>query len=381
MRRRVGANLLWLVPGVVGGSEEYTMRLLGAFADRGSAEVELVLLVNRRLVDAYPEVLARFETVVAPVDGSSKAVRVLAEATWLAVVARRRRLELVHHLGGTMPMLRSVPGVVTVHDLQPFALPEHFSRVKRAYLRVVLPTSVRAARRVVTLADFTRRDLEARLHVPAERIALVPSGVATADGAAEMDRLEAARARYGLVDRRYFLYPAITYPHKNHLVLLHALARLGESDADVILVLTGGAARSERRVGQEAEALGIAQRVVRTGRIPREDLDSLYRGAVGLLFPSRFEGFGLPVLEAMVRDCPVVAADATALPEVVGDAGLLVGATDPPAWAAAMTSLLHDPQRRDELVQRGRRRAAGFTWGEAAARLERVELDVLESLQ
>lgn len=379
MRHRIGANLLWLVPGVVGGSEEYTMRLLTAFAARQSASLDMTLFVNSRLQDVYPRVLAEFETVVAPVSGAAKVARVLAESTWLPRAARRREIDLLHHLGGTMPLLRSVPGVVTVHDLQPFAMPEHFSHVKRSYLQIVLPMSVRRARRVVTLTEFTRRDLHERLGVDLARIDLVPSGVEPADDAMELARLPEVLERYGLVQQRYFLYPAITYPHKNHLVLLDALAQMPESKKDIQLVLTGGAAQMEQRVHEEAVRLGVVGRVVRTGRIPREDLDVLYHGAAALLFPSRFEGFGLPVLEAMVRGCAVIASDVTSLPEVIGDAGVLVDPQRAKDWSAAMVHVVRDDSHRKDLSALGRARAREFSWHEAAAALERVYRDVLES--
>lgn len=379
MRHRIGANLLWLVPGVVGGSEEYTMRLLTAFAERQSASLDMTLFVNSRLQDVYPRVLAEFETVVAPVSGASKVARVLAESTWLSRAARRREIDLLHHLGGTMPLLRSVPGVVTVHDLQPFAMPEHFSHVKRSYLQIVLPMSVRKARRVVTLTEFTRRDLHERLGVDLAKIDLVYSGVEPADDAMELARLPEVLERYGLVQQRYFLYPAITYPHKNHLVLLDALAQMPEAKKDIQLVLTGGAAQMEQRVHEEAVRLGVVGRVVRTGRIPREDLDVLYRGAAALLFPSRFEGFGLPVLEAMVRGCAVIASDVTSLPEVIGDAGVLVDPQRAKDWSAAMVHVVRDDSHRKDLSALGRARASEFSWHEAAAALERVYRDVLES--
>jgi hypothetical protein len=110
-RRRVGVNLLWLVPGEVGGSEEYTVRLLSALADLGSDDVEVILYVNKRFSSAHPEIVSRFTTVVAPVSGSSRVLRVIAESTWLAIRSRADRCALVHHAGGTMPAVRTVPGV------------------------------------------------------------------------------------------------------------------------------------------------------------------------------------------------------------------------------------------------------------------------------
>jgi alpha-1,3-rhamnosyl/mannosyltransferase len=366
-RARIGANLLWLVPGVVGGSEEYTVRLLESL-DRlalDELEIEVVLFVNEALLDAYPQLGTIHPTVVAPVSGSSKVLRVAAESTWLARQARSEGVDLMHHLGGTMPPRRSGPGMVTIHDLQPFSSPEHFSRVKRAYLRATVPGSVRRAEVVVTLSQFTRQDVVERIGIDADRILLVPPGI---DPPAPVDdgAVERARHHHGLDGRPFFLYPAITYPHKNHVSLVRAFARVAAGHPEPVLVLTGGEAQAEPALRSEIERLGVSDRVLRTGRIPAEELDALLGSATALTFPSHYEGFGLPALEAMSRGVAVIASSSAALPEVVGDAGLLVDPDDVEGWSEAMVSLLTDPARRRELAARGVDRAARFTWNASA---------------
>jgi alpha-1,3-rhamnosyl/mannosyltransferase len=201
----------------------------------------------------------------------------------------------------------------------------------------------------------------------------VPSGITIPD---ERDRdpdiVTKVRERYGLDDLRILLYPAITYPHKNHLMLIDAFRGVIDDVPDAALVLTGGEARLEGDVLEAVRRHDLDERVFRLGRIPRSDLDALYRTAVCLTFPSRFEGFGIPVLEAMSRGCPVVAADSTALPEVVGDAGLLVAPRDVSGWTTAMIRLLEDDGLRAELAGRGLVRAAAFDWQRPAAALESV---------
>lgn len=362
---RVGANLLWLVPGVVGGSEEYSVRLLAALADRVGSSMDVTLFVNRRLPDAHPALVERYRTVVAPVDGDHKAVRVAAESSWLAWQVRRRRLDLVHHLGGILPLVQPTPSVVTIHDLQPLAMPEHFHPVKRAFHRAVLPWSARTAQRIVTLTEHTRADLVARLGVDPSRVAIVPSGVAPQQPRPQAEVAEVLE-RYGLGAAPFFLYPAITYPHKNHALLVDAFARLHADRPEVRLVLTGGVARCEGAVREQVAGLGLGDAVLRPGRIPADDLDALYRAAAALTFPSRFEGFGLPVLEAMSRGCPVLAADATALPEVVGRAGVLLPPDRAEEWASAMRRIIDDDAHRARLVASGLERAAQHSWAAAA---------------
>ncbi len=360
--KQVGVNLLWLVPGVVGGSEEYTIRTLLGLAEQGRDDLDVTVFCLRAFVDAHPDVAEAFATVTLPLTGREKSMRLAAESSWLGYQSLHHDLDLLHHAGGIMPPLRGAPGVLTIHDLQPFVMPEHFSPVKRNFSRIAIPRSVRAARLVLTPSEFTRRSVVELLDADPDDVVVVPHGVSPTP--AEGTGAEALHGRYDL-DRPYFVFPAITYPHKNHLVLVRALAAV----PDALLVLTGGAAQLERAVLAEADRLGVGDRVRRPGRVPRADLDGLLDGATALLFPSQFEGFGAPVLEAMSRGCPVVAADTTALPEVVGDAGILLPPDEPEEWSRVMLELLANPDRRRDLAAAGRARAAEFTWSRSATTL------------
>jgi alpha-1,3-rhamnosyl/mannosyltransferase len=364
-RLHVGVNLLWLVPGVVGGSEEYTTRLLQALADNRVLDIDVTLFVNRSLVDAYPDLVASFPTVVCPLSGQSKLLRIAAEATWLAGAARRRRVDLLHHAGGTLPVLRATPSLVTIHDLQPLLMPANFSAAKARYLRMRLRPSAHRSRLVVAQSDYTRRTIVGVLGVSFDRTAVVPPGYSEAI-VQEPER--DPRAEYRL-DRSFFVYPAITYPHKNHLTLVRAFAGAVEKGLDALLVLTHRPDVVEDSMLALIDSLGIRDRVRRLGHVPRGDLDWMYRNALALTFPSRFEGFGLPVLEAMGNGCPVIAADATALPDVVGDAGVLVDPSDVPGWTAAMVNLAGDPARRAALAEAGLARARTFRWSSSAEAL------------
>lgn len=357
-RVRVGVNLLWLVPGVVGGSEEYTTRLLVGVAERDPSDMELVLFVSRAFGRAYPELVEHFETHTAPIDGSSKLLRVIAESSWLAATGRTAKLDVMHHAGGTIPPLRATPAILTIHDLQPLLLPANFNFVKQAYLRWRLPPSVKHSHLVITLTEHARRSVIEQLGAAPERVVKVPPGFTLALN--ELPHHDPA-ATYG-IDGPFFLYPAITYPHKNHLVLVRAMANVCVERPDALLVLTSSAAQTEAEIMREVERLGVAGNVRRLGRIPRGDLDWLLRHACGLTFPSRFEGFGLPVLEAMGNGCPVIAADATALPEVVGNAGVLLDPDDVQGWADAMIALLSEPLRREWLIEAGLGRTTAYRW-------------------
>ena len=368
-RRRIGVNLLWLVPGEVGGSEEYTVGLLRALSCQDRDGLDIVLYVNRSFVEVHRDLCASFPTRVAPVSGASRPLRVVTESTWLAWRTRRDRCAVVHHAGGTMPVLRTAPGIVTLHDLQPLTHPERFGPVKRRWLTWVAPRSLRAARAVVCLSDFTGDDAVARAGVERSKVRIVPCGVDDPGVAVDEELRARVLARLDLVDRPFVLYPAITYPHKNHVTLVAAFAALAADRPTLRLVLTGGASSAEAMVGAAVEAHGLSGVVVRTGRIPEAELDVLYRSAMVMAFPSRYEGFGLPVLEAMARGCPVVASDVGGLPLVAGDAAVLVDPLDVAGWSSALASVLDDTSRRSVLVRRGLDRARTFSWPASASAL------------
>ena len=367
---RIGVNLLWLVPGVVGGSEEYTTRLLRALAEQAPPDLHLTLFALASFAEAHPDLVAAYPTVTAHLDGRNKAERVAAEATWLVREAGRRRIDLLHHAGGVIPpgpAVGRIPAALTIHDLQPLLMPENFSAVKRRWLHTMLPRSARRARVVLTPSAPTSASVVDVLGVPADRVATVPHGV-VAPAPVPAGRLLEVRQRYRL-GTEVVLYPAITYPHKDHLTLVRAFARLAASHPDATLVLTGGAGPAEAQVAAAVRASGAGEQVRRTGRIPWSELDALYELATVVAVPSRFEGFGAPALEAMAAGAALVAADATALPWVVDDGGLLVPPGDEAAWADAIGRLLDDPHERRRLAEAGRARAATFSWARAGRAL------------
>jgi alpha-1,3-rhamnosyl/mannosyltransferase len=363
---KVGVNLLWMVPGVVGGSETYTTRLLHGLVER-SSELDYTLFALPQFAGAHPELARTFKTAYAPVTGQWKSFRVAGENSWLAAQCRVRRIELVHHAGGTVPAVRAARPVLTIHDLQYLYYPEYFTRTKRAYLKAMVPRSAEAARLILTPSEFTRHTVVERLSIDPSIVRVVPHGISPRLERAGRERRSAHR--YG-ISGAFFIYPAITYPHKNHMVLIEAFARVLEGHPDTMLVMTGAKGTMEVPIAKRVRELGIQDRVLRLGYIPGSDLDALYALAVALTFPSRFEGFGAPVLEAMSKGCPVIAADATALPEVVDDAGVLVSPDSSEQWAEAMSALLRDQSERDKLVKSGLARAAEFTWSRSADILE-----------
>ena len=369
---RVGVNLLWMIPEVVGGSEQYTVRLLEAVAARG--EHELVLFIRPDFVDHHPELSAATETLVAPGVGASRTARILLENTWLPTAQRRARVGLVHHPGGTIPWRSPAPTVLTVHDLQPLELPGNFARLKRQYLARALPRSVATATKITASSLYVARGLAARFDLAVDDVAVVPAGPGVVDEPPTDATIATVRNRYGIGDE-YVIYPAITYGHKNHQVLLRAASLLD----GVQIVFTGGAGDAEHAVARHVADNHLAPIVKRLGRVPGADLEALLSGAAALVFPSLYEGFGLPVVEAMARRIPVIVAASTCLPELVGEAGAVVAPRDPSAWAAAINRVVVDTDYADSLVEIGVGQAAMFTSVAGGERLAEAYDEVLQS--
>ncbi len=362
-RMRVGMNLLWLLPGVAGGAERYATRLLQALADEARDEVEVTIFCNRRFPAAHDDLTARLSTAVAPIDGRSRTVRIAMESSWLAREAARRDLELIHHPNDVIPWFHTRPSALTIHDLRSMAGGEVLSRSHAAYLRARVPASARRAAVVMTPSDYVRRQVLERFRLDPTRVLVVsapmfpgPQPHSNGSGPSPMTG-------------RYFVYPAVTDRHKNHAILLEAFARVATKDPEVRLVLTAIPGNDETEVEASIRRLGLGGHVQRLGRIPDGDLDRLLAGAVGLVYPSRYEGYGLPLAEAMGVGCPVIASSATALPEVIGDAGLVVGPDDVAGWTDAMLRLLGDEALRSRLVVAGRERVRSLSSAETAHRL------------
>ena len=360
MRLRVGYNLLWLLPERAGGAEEYAIRVLRSLVEH-ARDVDVTVFGNRRLPRAHPDLAASVRTVVAPFGGSSRVARIASESSWLLRATARADLDLVHHVNDVMPLVRNRPGVLTIHDLRAFDRPQTLSCVQAAYLRARMGPSALAARVVTTPSEYSRARIVERFGVDPGRVLVVPAPLSARSG----DGSDGVR----IVEAPFFLYPAITGEHKNHVTLLRAFARVVERRPDAALVLTGAPGPAEADVRHETERLGIGPSVRRLGRVRAADLDGLLRTAVALVYPSRYEGYGLPLAEAMALGCPVIASNATALPEVVDGAGSLLDPDDVDGWAREMTRYLEDDAVRTATIAAGRTIVRSLTPHETARRM------------
>jgi len=277
-------------------------------------------------------------------------------------------IDLFHSPDFTLPPVRhGTQTIVTIHDLSFVRMPECFEPALLAYLMANVPRAVARADWILADSESTRQDLIALLDAPADRISVIYPGIEPRFHAVtDADALQCVRTRYDLPER-FVLSLGTVQPRKNYVGLMRAFARLPEPD--VSLVIAGGRGWLSDDIYRAVEELGLDARVRFLGFVDDVDLPALYSMAVLFALPSLYEGFGIPLLEAMACGTPVIAADNSSLPEVVGDAGILLDAHDTDALAQTMRQLLGDTEQQQRLARRGLARARQFTWQHAAEQL------------
>jgi len=361
----VGLNLLFLVPGETGGMEVAARELIPALLESAPRQMRFTAFVNREAAGQEGP-WREMPAVTVPVSARNRVQWVLGEQLLLSQLAAREGVELMHSLGSTAPLRGGFVRVATIHDLIYARFPDAHAGLRARGMRLLVPAAARRSARVIADSQSTREDLIELLGISAEKIDVVPLGlgaVRRAEPAAERE----LRELFELREREVVLTLSAKRPHKNLRALLDALAEIAPP-ARPVLVLPGYATAHEEELRDHAAARGVAEDVRFLSWISAEQLEGLWRLARAFVYPSLYEGFGLPVLEAMARGVPLACSNASSLPEVAGEAALLFDPRRPAQIAAAIGRLLSDAPLRERLAELGRVRAQEFTW-ERAARL------------
>jgi glycosyltransferase involved in cell wall biosynthesis len=352
------------------GIGSYVRNLIEAMAKRPETErYRFRIYVRGADRDLLPILPAHFEIVEEDSPGYS-----ISELTGFAWRLLRDRLDLFHATHYVIPPLARARAVVTIHDIIHVLYPQFLpNRAALLYARVMIRRALRRADRIITVSYNSKRDLVDYFGIPPARVDVIYNGVA-GKFLPEVSREECERvaARYGL-PRPYLLFLGGEKPHKNVRNVLRAFAEARRERAlPHALVLAGPMPKNRSRVEALIAALDLESRVVRPGVVPEEDLPGLFAGADAFLYPTLYEGFGLPVVEAMACGTPVLTSSTSALQEIAGGYAYLVDPMDVTAIARGIADLATDAKRRAEFADLGKRRAADFSWDRAAEQTLRV---------
>lgn len=311
---------------------------------------------------------------------------------WFARIWHRARLplpvelftghiDLYHATDFVLPPVR--PGtrtLLTVHDLSFVRVPETAAPSLKHYLDEVVPRSIASADHVLADSESTRADIISLYGAPPEKISVLLSGVNECFQPASQQDIDAMRVRYGIEGRTYIFTIGTVQPRKNYARLIHALAILRGRGYDLHLVIAGGKGWLEDPIYAAIRTHHMGEYVHFIGFAAEADLPALYTGSLCLAFPSLYEGFGLPILEAMACGTPTITSNISSLPEVAGDASLIIDPLDVEALADAIQRIVDDSALRQSLMQRGRLRAAEFTWQRSAQQLLDLYRQILNPL-
>lgn len=379
----IGLNALGLIPGRIGGAETY-FRSLANSLQKVDGSNSYILLCNEQDGNLFPINNPRFsiKTVKCPPKSLKwymrGALRNLVGIDLLNPFVYKCKIDLLHHpftlLSPTCP---KIPSVVTFLDLQHEYLPEFFTPFEKAYRDRNYRASAKNASRIIAISKFTRDSLVERYGIDDSKIDVIYPGCT--DGFTKIENdvlLHDIRNKYGL-EQPFMLYPAASWPHKNHATLIDAVRILREvHQFQGQLVLTGIAMQSHGEIVERINRLGLAGVVKVLGYVDYGDLPSLYSMARLMVFPSLFEGFGIPLVEAMACGCPIVCSNVTSLPEVGGDACEFFSPYLPEEIADKIWSVWSDDTKRELLRSKGFERAALFEWSDTA----KMTLDVYEKI-
>ena len=358
---RLGVNALFYLPGEVGGSETYLRETLRALARRPDRP-DLVLFTNaendRLLRAEFPGA----EAVPTGIAAANRFVRILAEQIQLPRLVRGARIDVLWSPGYTAPAFCACPQVVSMLDVQYKRFPQDVSWLAARTMDVLYPASARCAAAVVAISEFAKADVVRFLGVPPEKVTTTLLAADPAFGA------PGGPAPAALAGAPYLLCVAHTYPHKNVGLLVRAFNRIaGEIPHRLALV-------GKARFGESEVVAALREsppgRVVRFPGLPWSELIALYQHADWFVFPSLYEGFGLPVLEAMRAGAPVLTTREASLPEIGGDCVRYADGRDEVAFAAALRAAISLPrEERARLIDAAKRRAENFTWDASAEKL------------
>lgn len=372
---RIGIDATALPPQPVGAGN-YIIQLIRALVAL-DGEDELVIFVQdmgRSLIDIPGS--RQVEWVILA--DRNPGTRLIWEQTFFPQLIRRSRVDLMHALHYTRPIKLPCSSVVTFHDMTFFLYPQLHTLSKRLFFPIAIRASARKADALIAVSESTRQDAIRLLNIPANKISTTQLGVDPSFRPIT-DRTEKRKIveKYDLPEK-FILYVGLVEPRKNLPLLIRAYKKLVDNGVKHNLVLVGRYGWMFEEVLQQINVLNLEDKVFLAGYVPQADLPLVYNLSSLFVYPTIYEGFGLPVLEAMACGIPVITTEVSSLPEIVGEAGVLVPVNDEQALYLAMDRVLKDPELYRDLTSKGPKRAAKFSWQRTAQLTMQVYRQVKE---
>ena len=358
----IGLNLLFIIPGQNGGTQVYSESLINALAALDQKDTFTVFVSEEGRTLELPA-QPNFHKVACPVHAARREARYAYEQIAFPRLLRRYNLDLLHSLGYVCPLRAPCPSLVTIHDLNYLAIQDSMPRGKRLFLGWFVAQSAQRADHILTVSQFSKKEIEHHLHVPDAKITVTHEGP-RAPAARPSESWKDLATQYQMSQPYLIAFGSLS-SHKNMDRLIRAFARIHTQVPHTLLLaghMTPGA-----RLQAEIAALGISDRIKITGYIPDAHVMPLLEHADLFVFPSRYEGFGLPVLEAQTAGVAVACSTAASLPEVAGDGAAFFDPASTEEMGRVILDCLRDPARRAALIEKGRANVARFSWARTAA--------------
>ena len=366
---RIGVNTLFLIPGEVGGTETYLRETLRAMAQL-SEDVKWVLFTNRENDDYLRRIFGPFRHVIfypLPLSATNRYARIIREQVDLPFRVGYSRVDVLWSPGYTAPFFASCPQAVTIPDMQYRRYPEDLTPLARLATDILVRMAAKRCRRIIAISEFSRREILNLTAAREDSVRAIPLAADPAFARPIPEDVRRQKLKELLPSEKpYILCIANTYPHKNVHTLVHAFGGIMEKIPHH-LVLVGKPRLGEPEVQSALRQISAPERIRRLQRVEQEDLCALYQGADLFVFPSLYEGFGLPVLEAMMSGVPVLTTKCGSIPEVGGEAVCYFDQTNPGDLSRQMLEIISWPEEHGkEWIMKGRDHAGRFSWEQTA---------------
>lgn len=352
----IGLNILYLIPNKVGGTETYARELIAAMTKQLGSGDQLVIYASRETAPTFVS-SKKLKIVTLPIHARSRMMRLLAEQLLLPLHLIRDRISVIFSLGYSSPFIHTCPAIVTIHDLNWYYHPEDFGSIEKLAWQILTVLSAKTSNHIISISHATTDSLKSVLHTPDTKITTILHGA---------PERKISKKGKRIIEQPYLFTVLAGYPHKNLITLLKVFKEITKTNNELVLVVCGLSGRADSTSQKFIRDNGMENKVKILGYVDDDTLCTLYQNASIFVFPSAYEGFGIPVLEAMNYGVPVVSSNAFSLAEVVGKAGILVGPLDIKGYVKAINALLSVDLIRKTLIESGYRRINDLKWSDSA---------------